>query len=87
MPKPRVNHSRAGPKDEPTMSLALDVQEGAVPGAPGAWPRGSEGGEGGMSAMLARSPPFASALMGRRRSPRNTAADARFEGAGAGLSI
>src|ERR1700675_3017956 len=54
MPKASVNHSRAGPKDEPTMSLALDVQEGAVPGAPGAWPSGSESGEGGMSAMVAR---------------------------------
>src|SRR5712691_5090919 len=54
MPKPSVNHSRAGPSDEPTKSLALLVQVGAVPGAPGAWSWGSAGGEGGMSAMLAR---------------------------------
>src|SRR6202035_4300677 len=54
--KPRVNHSRAGPKDEPTMSLALLVHEGAVPGAPGAWPKGSEMGEGSMGEMLAPVP-------------------------------
>src|SRR6516165_2103926 len=36
MPKPRVNHSREIPSAHPTMSLALLVQVGAVPGPPGA---------------------------------------------------
>jgi hypothetical protein len=43
MPKPIVNHSRAGPSAQPTMSLALLVHVGAIPGAPGAWPVGSVG--------------------------------------------
>src|SRR6266478_902785 len=36
MPNPRVNHSREIPSAHPTMSLALLVQVGAVPGPPGA---------------------------------------------------
>ena len=36
MPKPRVNQSREGPSAHPTISLALLVQVGAVPGPPGA---------------------------------------------------
>src|SRR5271169_849440 len=36
MPKPRVNHSRKIPSAHPTVSLALLVQVGAVPGPPGA---------------------------------------------------
>ena len=32
-----MNQSRDGPSAQPTMSLALLVQVGGVPGAPGAW--------------------------------------------------
>src|ERR1051325_9123235 len=42
MPKPIVNQSRAGPSEQPTISLALLVQVGGMPGAPGAWPAGSK---------------------------------------------
>src|SRR4051794_4304528 len=41
MPKPIVNHSRAGPSAQPTISLALLVQVGGMPGSPGAWPEAS----------------------------------------------
>src|SRR5260370_1265595 len=57
MPKPIVNHSRAGPRPQPTISLALDVQVGRVPGAPGAWPAGSGKGKGGgMAPMVTQFP-------------------------------
>src|SRR5438067_13396541 len=42
MPKPIVNQRRAGHSEQPTISLALLVQVGGMPGAPGAWPAGSE---------------------------------------------
>src|SRR5271154_2994941 len=41
MPNPRVNHTREGPRLQPTMSLALLVQVGGMPGWPTAWPSGS----------------------------------------------
>src|SRR5579863_10154428 len=41
MPKPRVNQMRERPRLQPTMSLALLVQVGAMPGWPGASPCGS----------------------------------------------
>src|SRR6185312_4032828 len=36
MPPPMVNHSRDEPSAQPTISLALLLQVGASPGAPGA---------------------------------------------------
>src|SRR5262249_32127350 len=36
MPKPSVNQSRDMPSAQPTMSLALLVQVGGIPGLPGA---------------------------------------------------
>src|SRR5215472_8972563 len=41
MPKPSVNQMRDRPRLQPTMSLALLVQVGAMPGWPGASPCGS----------------------------------------------
>src|SRR5580704_14798345 len=41
IPNPRVNHTRDGPRLQPTMSLALLVQVGGMPGWPTAWPSGS----------------------------------------------
>src|SRR5439155_5185420 len=40
MPNPRVNQIRDGPSAQPTISLALLVQVGAIPGLPGASPSG-----------------------------------------------
>src|SRR6185437_11718037 len=40
MPKPSVNQTREGPSVHPTMSFALLVQVGAIPGCPGACPVG-----------------------------------------------
>src|SRR6185312_7381857 len=40
MPKPSVNQTREGPSVHPTMSLALLVQVGAIPGCPEACPLG-----------------------------------------------
>src|SRR5690242_16318609 len=40
MPWPSVNQSRGGPSGQPTASLSLLVQVGAMPGCPGASLRG-----------------------------------------------
>src|ERR1700693_2863752 len=41
MPPPMVNHSREQPSEQPTISLALLLQVGLSPGAPGAVPTAS----------------------------------------------
>src|SRR5580704_4151852 len=41
MPPPMVNHSREEPSEQPTISLALLLQVGLSPGAPGAVPTAS----------------------------------------------